>query len=208
MLAAMRRSRPVFHSEADFQHELAWQAHLLDPLLRVRLEYRPAAELRESVDVLLFRPDLGRTTALELKYLKAAWTGTVDGEPYALPNTGAHDIVRYDVIKDVARLERFVEANPGWNGVMLCLTNDSLHWRVPQVLRATIADAFRIHEGAQISGERAWDPRAGKGTTQGRTQSLALRGQYRTAWLDYSTVDSTRSGMFRMLVIPVTRGES
>jgi hypothetical protein len=33
--------RPVFHSEADFQHGLAWQIQLDHPDARVRLETRP-----------------------------------------------------------------------------------------------------------------------------------------------------------------------
>ena len=142
LLAAMKSTRVVFHSEADFQHHLAWQAHLLDPQLQVRLEFRPDAGIRESVDVMLVRPDLGMATFIELKYLKAAWSGQVSSEQFDLPNTGAHDIVRYDVIKDIERLERFVDGRPSSNGLMLCLTNDSLHWREPIGMRATIAEAF------------------------------------------------------------------
>jgi len=33
--------RPVFHSEADFQHALAWQIHKQNSALKIRLEYRP-----------------------------------------------------------------------------------------------------------------------------------------------------------------------
>jgi hypothetical protein len=31
----LRARRPVFHSEADFQHAFAWMAHELDPDLQV-----------------------------------------------------------------------------------------------------------------------------------------------------------------------------
>ena len=37
-MGELRRTRPVFHSEADVQHALAWTAHLFEPSLRVRLE--------------------------------------------------------------------------------------------------------------------------------------------------------------------------
>ncbi len=127
LLVAMRTTRSVFHSEADFQHHLAWQAHLLDPQLQVRLEFRPDTRIRESVDVMLFRLDLGIATFIELKYLKAAWSGLVSSERFDRPNTGSHDIVRYDVIKDIERLERFVDGRPGSTGLMLCLTNGSLN---------------------------------------------------------------------------------
>jgi hypothetical protein len=40
-LAALALERPVFHSEADFQHSLAWQLHVADPSVQIRLETRP-----------------------------------------------------------------------------------------------------------------------------------------------------------------------
>jgi hypothetical protein len=42
LLARLARNRPVFHSEADFQHALAWEIHSLHPTAKIRLEYRPA----------------------------------------------------------------------------------------------------------------------------------------------------------------------
>lgn len=91
---------------------------------------------------MLLRPDLDMATFIELKYLKAAWSGVVSSERFDLPNTGAQDIVRYDVLKDLERLERFVGGRPGSNGLMLCLTNDSLHWREPTGIRTAIAKSF------------------------------------------------------------------
>lgn len=89
-IETLRRSRPVFHSEADFQHALAWTAHLSDPSLRVRLETRLAPGMR--LDLLLSRPDLGEHLVIELKYLTAAWTGQVEREHFELLNQGAQDI--------------------------------------------------------------------------------------------------------------------
>jgi hypothetical protein len=42
----LRQHRPVFHSEADFQHALAWTAHQSNPSLRVRLETRTTPGMR------------------------------------------------------------------------------------------------------------------------------------------------------------------
>lgn len=203
VLERLRLNRPVFHSEADFQHHLAWEMHLMDPALQIRLEVRPDAAMREQVDLLVSRPGTGQGTVIELKYLKAAWEGHVGGEPFKLLNSGAHDIVRYDVLKDVARVERFVAARPGWNGFALVLTNDAMHWRPPVGIRQTIAEAFRIHEGSVLAGERGWGPGAGDGTTKGRSEALAIRGTYELAWRDYSSLGG-RNGDFRLLVVPVT----
>jgi hypothetical protein len=54
------------------------------------------------LDLLLRGPT---TLAVELKYLVAGVAVTIDGEPFNLPNQGAHDISRYDCCKDVARVE-------------------------------------------------------------------------------------------------------
>ncbi|GIQ70102.1 hypothetical protein DUZ99_18335 [Xylanibacillus composti] len=41
ILAELAKERPVFSSEADFQHALAWHIHTYDPHAKIRLEYRP-----------------------------------------------------------------------------------------------------------------------------------------------------------------------
>src|SRR5665647_1727628 len=176
VLERLKLNRPVFHSEADFQHHLAWEMHLMDPALQIRLEVRPDAAMREQVDLLVSRPGTGQGTVIELKYLKAAWEGHVGDEPFKLLNSGAHDIV---------------------------LTNDAMHWRPPVGIRQTIAEAFRIHEGSVLAGERGWGPGAGDGTTKGRSEALAIRGTYELAWRDYSSLGG-RNGDFRLLVVPVT----
>ena len=66
-LSALARRRGVFHSEADFQHALAWQLQLDHPAARVRLETRPLPGKALALD-LLFEQD-GLKTAVELKYL-------------------------------------------------------------------------------------------------------------------------------------------
>jgi hypothetical protein len=195
-IAVLRRSRPVFHSEADFQHALAWTAHLSDASLRIRLETRSAPGTR--LDLLISRPDLGEHMALELKYLTAAWTGEVEQERFALLNQGAQDIRAYDVVKDMQRVERLVDGRRGWNGAVLVLTNDSSYWSQPKHGRATNAEAFRIYEHQRITGRRAWGPNTGAGTMKRREAPIELRGDYACRWSEYSTLPGSR-GRFRLL---------
>ena len=61
----LARVRPVFHSEADFQHAFAWQLHSIYPDARIRLETRPRPGVR--LDVLALIDD--QRVAVELKYL-------------------------------------------------------------------------------------------------------------------------------------------
>ena len=46
LMDQLARHRPIFHSEADFQHALAWQLQLENPAGRVRLETRPQRGMR------------------------------------------------------------------------------------------------------------------------------------------------------------------
>jgi hypothetical protein len=41
ILSRLAHKRPVFHSEADFKHSLAWEIQQRFPESPVRLEYKP-----------------------------------------------------------------------------------------------------------------------------------------------------------------------
>lgn len=200
LLDQLQANRPVFHSEADFQQALAWEAKHLDPLLKVRLETCP--EPGVYLDLLFSRPTLGRQTFVELKYLCAAWTGEFDAEHYALKDQSAQDIRAYDVVKDIARLEGFVSGRPDSNGILICLSNDPAYWLPVKHNRPTNADAFRLREGTVLSGIRRWGPLTGAGTRKNREAALALRGEYPLRWRDYSQLEGGR-GRFRALVVEV-----
>jgi hypothetical protein len=75
----LRRDRPVFYSEADFQHALAWDIHLAEPNARLRLEGPLLAGGRERLDVFA-HTESGRY-AIELKYPRAGFEVAIDGEP-------------------------------------------------------------------------------------------------------------------------------
>lgn len=200
VLVGLAVERPVFHSEADFQQAFAWYAHTLDHTLRVRLETRPAPGVH--LDVLLTSADGTRSTAVELKYLTARWAGEVEGEAFALTSQGAQDIRGYDVVKDICRVERFVEQRPGSDAAVVCLTNEASYWRPVSHGRQTNADAFRTYEGNRLHGIRDWGPLTGVGTRRGREPALPLRGDYQLRWRDYSALAGA-AGVFRLLVVPV-----
>jgi hypothetical protein len=54
VMARLAQRRPLFCSEADFQHELAYDLRRSDPDVNVRLEYPLGAGLRGAIDILLF----------------------------------------------------------------------------------------------------------------------------------------------------------
>lgn len=200
VLTGFATDRPVFHSEADFQHTLAWALQQTRPRLRIRLETRPRPGVR--LDLQVTDPADGTSVAIEMKYLTDTWEGTVGGETYRLLRQSAQDIRAYDCIKDIGRVEQLIRIGYATSGLVLVLANDPSYWRAPGHGRATNADAFRLHDGLVIVGSRAWGPQAGPGTSRGREEATELSGEYRLTWQDYSNVGGPR-GRFRYLPIAV-----
>jgi len=197
-MAALAGTRPLFHSEADFQHALAWQVHTTHPDARVRLETRIRPGERLDVSLVIE----GRRIAIELKYLLRKFTTTIDGELFELPNQAAQDLGRHAFVKDIGRLERMRIEGLADDAYAIALTNDPSYWR-PGSRDGTIDTAFRLHEGRRLAGVLAWAAHAGAGTIRGREKPIELGGDYLVAWDDYSEFGDERAGHFRYLVVEV-----
>ncbi|MDP9428072.1 MAG: hypothetical protein M3Q47_03970 [Actinomycetota bacterium] len=193
VMARLAAGRPVFHSEADFQHAFGQVLHGLAASCGIRLKVPQGHSLQgqvEHLDLLCFGPQ-GRT-AIEFKYFKASWTGIVsagDGpstETFELRNHSATDEGRRDYVFDIARLEQLCAAQPGTNGVAIMLSNAQGLWRPPKVAPLTRDREFRIHEGAVLSGTLKW----GGGDYPKNTRTLS--GSYPMAWQPYSDLPGPR----------------
>jgi hypothetical protein len=137
--------------------------------------------------------------AFELKYLCKQFQTMVDDEPFALRQQSAQDTRRYDVCKDIGRMEGFSQRT-GFPSTVLVLTNDPSFWRE----RLGIANdaAYCIADGRTLHGSLAWSVRAGAGSIKGREHPIRLTGQYPLRWQDYSEFPGP-SGLFRFLAIDV-----
>ena len=188
--------RPIFRSEADFQHALAWEvkeAHACE----VRLEYKPFPNDEMQVDIWL--PAEG--VAIELKRRTRSVQVEHGGEQFELKDHSAEDQGRYEYVKDVQRLERVVDGlDAARAGFAVFLTNERLYWNRGR--GGTISDAFFLYEGRHLAGRMEWAARAGKGSTQGREEPLSLRGSYDLRWRDYSDLP-VKYAQFRYLAIEV-----
>ena len=200
ILTTLAASRPLFHSEADFQHALAWRIHELCPNCSIRLEMRPPhTENRVYLDIWVTGQ---RATAIELKYKTRGLRATVDGEAFELRDQSAQNFGRYDFLKDVQRLEQVISGSRGVAGYALLLTNDSAYWRPPR--DPAPADAsFRLHHGSVVAGPLDWAPRRLKGTMSGSRPPLSIHGPYRLLWRDYSAPVSGPYGKLRYLLVTV-----
>lgn len=198
-MKGLANDRPIFHSEADFQHSIAWRIHQTHPECGVRLEYRPPLNPPMYLD--LWLASLG--IAIELKYRTRELTLAHNGESFALRNQSANDISRYSFLKDIQRLESLAGLLGARVGYAIFLTNDHLYWRESS-RRDTVDAAFHLHEDRLLNGEMAWSERASAGTMKDREEPICLKGSYAARWRDYGDVGSERYSRFRYLAIRTT----
>jgi hypothetical protein len=201
VLARLASKRPIFHSEADFQHALAWQLQLENPDAHIRLEKQVAAKgSRVHLDLLfLFNGD---ELAIELKYKTRIGTLVHAGEEFALRNQSAQDVVRHDFIKDIERLEGYVQSRSGSVGFAVLLTNDRTYWTESKK-SDSVDSEFRVHEGRVLQGGAAWGAKASPGTKHKREDPITLQGTYKMQWTDYSSLGSAANEQFRYLLLRV-----
>ena len=201
-IESLMAKRKIFHSEADFQFAFAWELQLLNPSAQVRLEYSPASiSPTMHIDIVIQLND--EIIPIELKYLKKKLQHQENDEQFILRDNGAQDISRYDILKDLQRIERLKQDLAGVKcGYALVLSNDPSYWKTSSN-RDTIDHEFRLDEGKTITGRLTWDETAGPGTTKGREMPIDISGQYSIKWKDYSKINDTTSGTFRYLLLTV-----
>ncbi len=201
ILKALAVRRPIFHSEADFQHALAWIIHERHPDFVVRLEYRPN-KLKKKTYIDIWLEHAGMICAIELKYKTRCLQVVAGGEPFDLLDQSAQDIARYDFCKDIERIEALACAYPGMFGFAVLLTNDRGYWQ-RSGRDGNVDSAFRVHEAAKLTGTLEWAGHASAGTTKGRTSAICLIGEYSLKWMDYSKGGDRGNSQFRIAVASV-----
>jgi len=200
-LTSLAIKRPIFHSEADFQHTLAWELRERDPECVMRLEYKPPHFIeRAYLDIWARRNDT--VMAIELKYKTRRLSVTLGEEDFDLKDQSAQDLGRYDFVKDLQRLEKVVSGRESTVGYGVFLTNDSAYWTPPRDTQTVDAD-FRVHQGRIVTGELRWGPGASAGTMHSREQAILLTGVYKFDWQDYSRPFKGPYGTFRYVVARV-----
>ena len=204
MMSRLSRSRPVFHSEADFQHALAWEIHKQYLNCSIRLEIKPP-DLKERIYLDIWCAHGDGIIAIELKYKTRGLLVNVNEETFGLLDQSAQDVGRYDFIKDIQRLEKIVFSRSSIVGYAIFLTNDSAYWTPPRS-NQTVDASFRIHNGRILTGELSWGSRASEGTMRGREDKLYVKGAYNLNWKDYSEINQKSYGRFRYLLVKVESG--
>ncbi len=204
LLSELAEERPLFHSEADFKHALAWKMHQKNPKIRVRLEKREELyeDIKSYFDIIL---ELNKAKlAIELKYkTKNGEEIMSNGEMFKLKNHQAHDLGRYDFLKDLMRLEKLREKN-SIRGYAIFLTNDPSYWNKPKSSKKHIDEEFHLFEGNTKQGTLKWLYGPKPGTTKGRDKKIKLIKKYKIKWYDYSVIEKTeKNNLFRYAILKV-----
>lgn len=199
LIAELGNKRKLFVSEADFQLELAFLIKELYPNAVVRMEYCPQFDTGMHIDILVIIED--KWIPIELKYKTKSCQKLIDGEFYQLKNHSAKDVNCYAYLKDIQRIETIKKNVPAFQeGYAVLITNELSYIKPPKSRDANYY-AFSIHEGAIKSGTMDWSEGASEGT-KGRDckYPIVLNGKYEMKWNTYSIVDSTSTGVFKVLV--------
>jgi hypothetical protein len=159
ILAQVAADRPVFHSEADFQHQLALA--LSHSGYRVRLEIPLSIQGNEvginaELDLLIIGPDQ-RRTAIELKYVTAQKFIVHEGESFNLKQNWGTNLSRFDSWSDFQRVGAFVAAGYADNGFAIFLTNAADAWNVDASLTANLGQQFSMHESRNVPANTILD---------------------------------------------------
>ena len=201
LMKGLAECRPIFHSEADFQHALAWHIKESMPSCEVRLEWKPPLEDSWHIDIWL--PTFA--TAIELKYpTRAPFDICHNGERFKLekhPSPRA----RYSFVKDIGRIERMVaECDDVEHGFAVLLTNRKSLWKAPRPdWQGTYDAEFRLHEGRKLSSELSWRPGSANLKNKRRKYPIRLQNTYSIQWSDFSSFYVHENSRFRYLAVEV-----
>jgi hypothetical protein len=201
IMSFLSKHRPVFHSEADFQHSFAWQIHQGFPDAAVRLE-RPLRSRLGVLHVDIVVDIAGRMNMFELKYKTRASSVQSGSEEFMLQDHNAQPLGRYDFLKDVARLESLAVALPGTASWAIILSNDSSYWKPPRGVNDTSA-AFSLCEGRRVTGNMEWSAHTSARMKEGREDAIVLANEYILSWSDYTDIGGRSYSRLRYLALEI-----
>lgn len=182
LLTELSANRPVFHSEADFQHELGWLLHMKFPQASIRLEKPYEKENGKTEYVDIFADIGGKKYFIELKYKtkKLKLEQEINREKFYLKDQGAQDCGRYDFWKDVSRIESKISENNNSFGYVIFLTNDYSYLKSPR--EKTYSYNFRTTDKRDnCSGNFGYLG----GYNNGRKEKVIIKNSYKLKWQDY-----------------------
>lgn len=192
----LKTNREIFHSEADFQHELAWHIRKFYPNSSIRLEKPFYLNERIYVDIYVYN---NSRIAIELKYKTQKKKGNFvsKGEEFKLATHAAINLCRYDYLKDIGRLEKLKQNGEIDVGYSIFLTNVSSYWN-KHSKRSTLSEDFYISQDENITGELSWVDNVKESSVgKKRLDPIRIKNSYLIDWKIYSEVENNE---FKILI--------
>jgi len=196
-LSQLAAANRIFCSEADFQFALAWELQRLLPLTSIFLE-KGVSVPSDTYYVDIVVESGGKIYYIELKYHTSTCNWHFRDTPIRLKNQGAQDLLRYDYLKDIYRLQKIknnCEKEAFAGGFAIILTNDRLVYDAPVSFKNTLDCGFRIHDrrGTRVSkhpipGLVSWNNKgrgSGHWTQRGERKLSFSVPPISTAWSQY-----------------------
>ncbi|NIZ40924.1 hypothetical protein PVA45_05345 [Entomospira entomophila] len=193
----LAKTRPIFHSEADFQFALAWQIQQTHPDADIRLEYPTQFEIQDNGEKRRGEVDIivaidGLTYPIELKYKTAELSTEIDHEKFQLKNQSAQNYAKYDFYKDMRRIELLSKA---WHeeiqenkrfetGYAIFLTNHQYYWKTKTASDCK-SEQFNIVDDMETPTYMQWK---GTETSLSRQSAIQLMDTYYLKWKTYSEI--------------------
>ena len=204
--------RPVFHSEADFQHALAIVLVKKGYDCRLEIPYRievNGVDVRAELDILVIEKG-SEKTAIELKYVKKRYAANHNNEHFDLAESWGTNLSRFDCFADFQRVSALVNAGKATKGFCIFLTNKNNAWRDDVTASGNLGSQFSIHEGrVLLAGEILnWfgNPHEGNVGTKRLPPycPIEINQNVELKWADYSNQPT----LFRYLLLEVDPPES
>ena len=200
--------RPFFHSESDFQHELALflsincnkEIRLEKPFLNIPLNNFATKKIKVELDILLIKEKVG----IELKYKTINKNISFNNEEFKLKNHGAQNLGRFDFFDDLRRLQILKKNDRIDSGYVIFLTNDPLYWR--PITRNNFSKEFSMEEGRHIKRNSilSWIGNPGENSVTskrlGEFSKIEIDNDSSLVWNNYSKIEGNE---FKHLIVEV-----
>lgn len=200
VIEELRKTRSLFHSEADFQFALAWKLkELYQDKVDIVLEVPLNVKSNDRLDILVITKS--RKIPVELKYFHSK----LDFNEYHLKKQ--NDTWRSQrVLKDLKRIEEFSERENKPNeqeGYVILICNESKYWTPKKGNLAYFN--FRLEDGRTIKAKESLDwitmNDSSREKAEGYGDHLTFNNSYTLSWQEYSNIEGLNKGLFKYLLI-------
>ena len=198
VLKELAKKRPIFHSEADFQHSLAVE---LREKFKDNEDYGIRLELPQNigesyghVDIVIIKNAVPKVF-IELKYKTEKCTIQHECEWFKLKKANAPDSGCYQFVKDIARIEELTKSNQ-CEGFAIFLTNSMSYLKNG---RGTQYENFSFFKNELCSGRLHGIIKTRKGADPNKY--VDIKGNYKFNWKEYSQIPNES---FKYLLIYIS----